>query len=93
MKKYDIDQIPVMNGNGLVGAVSENGLFKKVFSDPEIRNAKIETVLEPAYPVVAFDTPVERLKASSQKRMVQCWQKMRRAISKSLLVTMLYRAL
>ncbi|HNP23514.1 MAG TPA: pyridoxal-phosphate dependent enzyme [Panacibacter sp.] len=61
MKKYDIDQIPVMNGNGLVGAVSENGLFKKVFSDPEIRNAKIETVLEPAYPVVAFDTPVERL--------------------------------
>lgn len=61
MKKYDIDQIPVMNGNGLVGAVSENGLFKKVFSDPEIRNAKIETVLEPPYPVVAFDTPVERL--------------------------------
>lgn len=61
MKKYDIDQIPVMNGNGLVGAVSENGLFKKVFSDPEIRNAKIEAVLEPAYPVVAFDTPVERL--------------------------------
>lgn len=61
MKKYDIDQIPVMNGNGPVGAVSENGLFKKVFSDPEIRNAKIESVLEPPYPVVAFDTPVERL--------------------------------
>lgn len=61
MKKYDIDQIPVMNGNGPVGAVSENGLFKKVFSDPEIRNAKIESVQEPPYPVVAFDTPVERL--------------------------------
>ena len=31
MKKYDIEQIPVMNGNGLIGAMSENGLFQKVF--------------------------------------------------------------
>src|SRR4051812_13196958 len=61
MKKYDIEQIPVMNGNGILGAVSENGLFQKVFSDPEIKNATVESVMEPAYPVVAFDTPVERL--------------------------------
>jgi cystathionine beta-synthase len=61
MKKYDIDQVPVMNGDGPIGAISENGLFKKVFSDPEIKNATIQSVIEPAYPVVAFDTPVERL--------------------------------
>jgi cystathionine beta-synthase len=61
MKKYDIEQIPVMNGNGIIGAVSENGLFQKVFSNPEIKNATVESVMEPAYPVVAFDTPVERL--------------------------------
>jgi cystathionine beta-synthase len=61
MKKYDIDQVPVMNGEGPIGAISENGLFKKVFSDPEIKNATIQSVIEPAYPVVAFDTPVERL--------------------------------
>ncbi|MEP6845631.1 MAG: pyridoxal-phosphate dependent enzyme, partial [Panacibacter sp.] len=41
MKKYDIDQVPVMNGNGPVGALSENGLFKKVFGDPEIKNATV----------------------------------------------------
>jgi len=61
MKEYDIEQIPVMNGNGIIGAVSENGLFQKVFSNPEIKNATVESVMESSYPVVAFDTPVERL--------------------------------
>lgn len=61
MKKYDIDQVPVMNGNGPVGALSENGLFKKVFSNPELKNATVESVIEAAYPVVDFDTAVERL--------------------------------
>lgn len=61
MKKYDIEQIPVMNGNGIIGAVSENGLFQRIFGNPEIKNASVESVMEPPYPVVAFDTPVERL--------------------------------
>jgi len=31
MKKYDIEHIPVMNGDGPMGAISESGLFQKVF--------------------------------------------------------------
>jgi cystathionine beta-synthase len=61
MKKYDIDQIPVMNGAGMVGSVSESGLFSKIFSNPELKNEKISSVMEHNFPVVAFDTPVERL--------------------------------
>jgi len=61
MKKYDIEQIPVMNGEGLIGAVSEGGLFQKIFSNPEIKTATVKSVMEPAYPVVSYDTPVERL--------------------------------
>lgn len=61
MKKYDIEHIPVMNGAGPVGAISEGGLFQKIFDNPEIKNAKVADVLEPAYPIVAFDTPVEKL--------------------------------
>jgi cystathionine beta-synthase len=61
MKKYDIEHIPVMRGGESIGAVSESGLFQKVFSNPEIKNATVESVLEHAYPVVDFDTPVERL--------------------------------
>jgi cystathionine beta-synthase len=61
MKKYDIEHIPVLKDNEPVGAVSEGGLFQKVFSNPEIKNATVASVLEPAFPVVDFDTPVERL--------------------------------
>jgi cystathionine beta-synthase len=61
MKKYDIEHIPVMNGNGPLGAVSESGLFQKVFSNPEIKNSTVQEVMEKPFPVVEFDTPVERL--------------------------------
>jgi cystathionine beta-synthase len=62
MKKYDIEHIPVIkNGGEVIGSISESGLFQKVFSNPEIRTQKIENVMEKAFPVVAFDTPVEKL--------------------------------
>jgi cystathionine beta-synthase len=61
MRKYDIEHIPVMNGEGLVGAVSEGGLFQKIFSNPEIKTATVSSVIERPYPIVSFDTPVERL--------------------------------
>lgn len=61
MKKFDIENIPVMNGNGIIGSLSESGLFKKILSDPEIKKQLVENVMEKPYPVVPFDTPVERL--------------------------------
>jgi cystathionine beta-synthase len=70
MKKYDIENVPVMNagltdsvgqGEGIVGSLSESGLFNKIISNPEIKSQQIESVMEKPYPIVAFDTPVERL--------------------------------
>jgi cystathionine beta-synthase len=61
MKKYDIEHLPVMNGNGPVGAISESGLFQKIFDNPEIKNSRVADVIEPLFPIVEFDTPVERL--------------------------------
>jgi len=61
MKKYDIENIPVLNGENPVGSISESGLFFKLIQQPDIRNHTIAAVMEPPYPVVAFDTPVERL--------------------------------
>jgi cystathionine beta-synthase len=68
MKKYDIENIPVMsattpseNGSGPIGAISENGLFQKIFSNPDIKNETVERVMEPSYPLVEFNTPVEKL--------------------------------
>ncbi|MFZ9386664.1 MAG: CBS domain-containing protein [Chitinophagaceae bacterium] len=61
MKKYDIEHIPIMNGAGPVGAISEGGLFQKIFDNPDIKHARVADVMEPAFPVVSYDTPVEKL--------------------------------
>jgi cystathionine beta-synthase len=62
MKKYDIEHIPVITPKGeMMGSVSESGLFQKVFSNPEIKTARIDQVMEKNFPVVEMDTPLERL--------------------------------
>lgn len=67
MRKYDIEHIPVINDNGPVGAISESGLFQKIFSNPDFKNATIETVMEPAFPIVDFNTPIEKLRTLINK--------------------------
>lgn len=62
MRKYDIELIPVMNNGEITGSISENGLFQKLFSNPDLRNEVIANVLEKQFPVVAFDTSIEKLK-------------------------------
>jgi cystathionine beta-synthase len=61
MKKYDIEQIPVFENDQPIGSVSENGLFNKLFSNPNLKDQLIADVMEKPLPVVPFDTPVERL--------------------------------
>lgn len=61
MKKHDIEHIPVMNGSGPIGAISENGLFQKIFDNPDIKNVLIKNVMEAPLPLVDFETPLERL--------------------------------
>jgi len=62
MEKYDIENVPVMKDGKIVGALSQQGLFNKVFTNPDIKNTAVETALEPPYPVVDFNTPIDRLR-------------------------------
>ncbi len=61
MKKYDIENIPVMDNGNNVGAISESGLFNKILSNADIKTQPVSAVMEKPYPEMAFDTPVERL--------------------------------
>lgn len=61
MKKYEIEHIPVMNGNELIGSISENGIFQKMFSDNNFSKEPIGNVLENAYPMVDYNSPVEKI--------------------------------
>ena len=69
MKKYDIENIPVFKDDENIGAISAHGLFDKILTNADIKNSKIETVMEQSYPMVAFDTPVERLSAYITKEI------------------------
>lgn len=61
MEKYDIENIPVMENGNNAGSLSQQGLFGKVFSNPDLKNEQVANVLEHAYPEVSFDTVLERL--------------------------------
>ncbi len=61
MKKYDIENIPVLQDGKNIGAISAGGLFTRILNNAGIKSDSVESVMEKAYPEVAFDTPVERL--------------------------------
>jgi cystathionine beta-synthase len=62
MQKYHIENLPVFREGELIGAISESGLFSRMMNGtPDLKSKKIAEVLEKPYPVVGFDTPVERL--------------------------------
>jgi cystathionine beta-synthase len=62
MQKYHIENLPVLKGGEPVGAISESGLFSRLMNNgSDIKGKKIGEVLEKPYPIVSFDTPLERL--------------------------------
>lgn len=61
MKKYDIEQIPVMEHSTMKGSITQNGLFKKLMEDADIKNKKVADVLEQAMPIVTMDMRVDHL--------------------------------
>ena len=67
MKKYDIENIPVFNGDANVGSISANGLFDKILNNADVKNNSVESVMEKPYPSVPFDMPVERLSSFISK--------------------------
>ena len=62
MKKYDIEQIPVLLNNEVTGAITQAGLFKRMIDNVEVRDFNIGDVKEAALPEVEMDMPLERLK-------------------------------
>lgn len=60
MKKYEIEHIPVIQDDQIIGAVSEAGLFQKYFMEPDIKDLFVENVIEKSYPIIDINTQVEK---------------------------------
>jgi cystathionine beta-synthase len=68
MKKYDIENIPVLKDGAIVGSLSEGGLFNQILSDPKIKEQLVESVMENEYLVVPFDMSVEKISKMISKQ-------------------------
>jgi cystathionine beta-synthase len=62
MKKYDIEQIPVLLNGEMTGSLSQSGLFKRLIENTNLREQLVADVMEKALPEVEMELPVERLK-------------------------------
>ncbi|RYE26249.1 MAG: pyridoxal-phosphate dependent enzyme [Sphingobacteriales bacterium] len=61
MKKYDIEQIPVLKDGQVTGAITQSGLFKRLIENADVKDFNIGDVKENAMPEVDMNTPLERL--------------------------------
>ncbi|WP_298709848.1 pyridoxal-phosphate dependent enzyme [Chitinophaga sp.] len=61
MKKFDIEHLPVLQQDELIGAISEGGLFNKLIDQPELKEQPVRNIMQKAFPIVAMDTPIEKL--------------------------------
>ena len=63
MHKLSISQIPVFDGNNVVGVVSEDGIVKHLADkgETELKKAKLSDTMDPIPPIVDFNTPANVL--------------------------------
>jgi len=64
LKKNAVSQLPVYNGLRLVGSITENQIVQllSTVDDPRsVLSKPISNFLQPSFPVVSADTPVEAL--------------------------------
>lgn len=63
MRNVSISQIPIFNGNEPVGVVTEESIVKYIsdVGESELKNVKLENVMEPVPPIVDYDTPANSL--------------------------------
>lgn len=62
MRKYDISQLPVVDEQGaFAGSLNDTQLYGKLIENPELKSAQVSSVIQPAFPFVHSDTPLEEI--------------------------------
>ena len=61
MKKNEIDQLPVIESEKVVGSITESKIFNLLLEDHEVRKKLVGDVMEKPLPEVSIDVAVEKL--------------------------------
>jgi cystathionine beta-synthase len=69
MKDRDISQMPVIKGNEFIGSITETTVLNHLLENPMNNSEnKIESILEPAFPMVEVDLPCKQLSKYFSKK-------------------------
>ncbi len=61
MNKFSISQLPVSKGKEIVGSLNDNYLFNKLIENSDVKNASVESMMQPAFPIVGEQAPIEEV--------------------------------
>src|SRR5262245_8134742 len=61
MSTWGVSQIPVIDGKDCVGSVSEGPLMARALEDGKILDKAVSETMQPPFPVVDADVPLDRL--------------------------------
>jgi cystathionine beta-synthase len=70
MKEYDISQMPVMNGEEIVGSVSENTILTFILENPLNHAEKpVSDIMDDPFPMVSEDLAISQLNKYITKKI------------------------
>lgn len=61
MQHYNISQIPVMEGDQIVGSLDDSKLFMALVNDGSLSEQFVEKVMESPFPTVSYNEPVKEI--------------------------------
>ena len=61
MAQHDFSQISITRDRRLIGSLNESHLYSELIRDAQVKDAPVETIMQPAFPFVDISTPVELL--------------------------------
>ncbi|MFN3403804.1 MAG: cystathionine beta-synthase [Cytophagaceae bacterium] len=61
LNQKGISQLPVVNGDQFVGSITDSKILKKLIENPELKNVKVEEVMDPPFAFVGMDNTVDVL--------------------------------
>jgi cystathionine beta-synthase len=67
MNKTSVSQIPVMDGDEVVGSLTDTKLLSKIIENPSLKDAEVEEVMESSMTFVARDSTLDVLSSMIEK--------------------------
>ncbi len=61
MSEHDFSQISITRDKRLVGSLNESRLYTELVRNPTVKREPVESIMQPAFPIVDISTPVDLL--------------------------------